>query len=399
MAAIGRYFKRWNRRFYRQQAAIAAARANLTRQVPRSGTIGAYGGTLPRASLPLSALNRRSNNSLPTQPFRMSVADAPVSRGLVVRGQRMAPLHVTHSKIVLPNLIGSSSFVTNTYNVNPGLSSNFPWVAQVAALFEKYRVLNMNFRYVPSSATSSIGNVMLAFDYDAYDSTPSNKANLMMYADSCTMPTWLTCDLRLRPNDLKDRGSLYVRSASFSGDKKTYDLGKFIVATQGQADTSVVGDVYIDYTIEFLIPSPSLQPPGSMIDSNNGGSGLVATAPWGTVALYDYFSEPAFDHQIVSNTDYFQCLRTGNYLISVQISGTGVSIIGGNFTLPYSANYPDDAIGTYTIIANSAATNVQAIMAVNITDGSAIKIVCTATTVTRAIFIAVAVDSYFTTTY
>jgi hypothetical protein len=263
-----------------------------------------------------------------TGEFTMSGFDAPVSTGIVVRGMRMRPLRIRHSELLIPSLSGTTQFTAANIPINPGKADVFPWLSQLGGLFEKYRVVDMCFKYIPSSATSSIGNIIMGFDYDSYDSLPFDKSALMMFADSCSVPTWHACDLELDRRDLRSRGQLYIRSTGFSGDLKTYDLGNFVYATQGQADTSIIGDIYVEYLIEFLIPTAPSAVPSSNYDTSLGGFGTVDAAhPFGTTSGTDSSFGSVFTMLTTSggNNVSFRCDRSGIYLVTLIQHGTALT--------------------------------------------------------------------------
>lgn len=48
-----------------------------------------------------------------------------------------------------------------------------------------------------------------------------------------------------------------IRTANISGDLNIYDAARLYVSTVGQADTSVIGNLYVDYDVELFVPQSS----------------------------------------------------------------------------------------------------------------------------------------------
>ena len=77
----------------------------------------------------------------------------------------------------------SVNFSTISFNLNPGLSSTFPWLAPMAAQWEQYRFKKLLFNYVTRTSTTTVGSILLAPDYDASDAAPTSEVNMASYQD------------------------------------------------------------------------------------------------------------------------------------------------------------------------------------------------------------------------
>ncbi len=162
---------------------------------------------------------------------------------------------------------GSVGFtVQQSLNLNPGLAATFPWLAQIASRFQEYEFKGVVFHYVPTSGTfngssAALGSVMFQTTYRSTDVAPTTKAEMMneywatevVPFDTCAHP--IECDPKENPFSVH-----YVRNQAItSGEPLMYDLGKTFIATQGMADTSIVGDLWVTYEVELkkpLISSP-----------------------------------------------------------------------------------------------------------------------------------------------
>jgi len=149
---------------------------------------------------------------------------------------------------------GSVAFSTTAYPINPGQSSTFPWACKIAALYEKYRFVSIEFYYrreVSEYATNGqTGKVMLSCDYDASDSAPTSKQQVLdtePHEDG--MPCKDTIVLRLDCDQMQRQDGCYVRPGTqpVNTDIKTYDAGNLYVSTYGNANTSVLGELRVRY--------------------------------------------------------------------------------------------------------------------------------------------------------
>lgn len=84
------------------------------------------------------------------------------------------------------DIIGSTAFSINKWNLNPGDETTFPWLANLAANFEKYRPVGIIFEFKSTSADSlnstntALGTVMMCPRYNAVSSSdPQSKMEML----------------------------------------------------------------------------------------------------------------------------------------------------------------------------------------------------------------------------
>lgn len=172
---------------------------------------------------------------------------------------------VVRHKEYVATISGKTAFtVVNSFNINPGLSNLFPWLADVAANFQEYRIRGMVFHYVPSSglavsgSNSALGTVMIQTSYRSNDTAPTNKVEMLNeYWSSESIPSEpfchpVECNPKENPFNIQ-----YVRNGAVpTGDNQLlYDLGTTYVAVAGQqANDTNLGDLWITYEIELKKP-------------------------------------------------------------------------------------------------------------------------------------------------
>jgi len=114
---------------------------------------------------PTSAAGKLMSRSMAYgQSFNTGAAAMGVDSGIVVLKHREF-LGVINS---------STEFVTNTYDINPGLDNTFPWASGIARQFQQYSIKAMVVEYISTSATSlvsgtntALGQIAIGTQYDS----------------------------------------------------------------------------------------------------------------------------------------------------------------------------------------------------------------------------------------
>ena len=182
---------------------------------------------------------------------------------------------IEHSEF-FADLNGTAAFTALQFAVNPGVSGTFPWLSQIAQNYESYVFDKLEFEYQNAVGSTAIGTVMLAVDYDASDPPPVDKIQLASYQDFVREAPWVPFIQKNRPQNLRKRSSFFVRVGALSPnqDIKLYDTGNLVVATQGMAGATPVGELYTKYRVKFM--TPQLQNPAIGTSKSSRVSALGA---------------------------------------------------------------------------------------------------------------------------
>lgn len=206
---------------------------------------------------------------------------------------------------------GSTTFNALGYNIQPGLPSTFPWLSSIAKNFEKYRIRSMTLHFVNVSATSERGRITMAYESDPLDPTPTNKIDLFAYSGCQEGAVWSPLSINIPC----PKTTLFTREGIVPGtDLKTYDVGKLIIAASNTADSSIIGELFITYDIELMVPQPS-ECPGCSIFAVEG---VTAVAPFGTERAI----LGTFPFHILSNNKDWEWEAIGYYLVQVNVAGS-----------------------------------------------------------------------------
>jgi len=212
-------------------------------------------------------------------------------------------IRVRHREFLGP-INGTTSFLSTSYPLNPGMSTTFPWLSQLAANYEQYKMHGCVFQFVTTSATAvsstntALGQVVMATDYDALDNPyASSRAMLASLYSNYGVP----CRDLVHTIECASRKSfsevLYVRNTAppTGADLRLYDVGNFQLATEGmQAGVTQIGGLWVSYDVTFMKPQlqDSSSDTQSMIDTWTSSSdgqhafagGVIAGASAGNIS-------------------------------------------------------------------------------------------------------------------
>lgn len=199
--------------------------------------------------------------------------------------------HVIHREY-LQDINGSINFNNLQFPINPGLSSTFPWLSQMASLYESYIFKRLHFIYEPACPSITAGSVMLAIDFDAADQAAVSKIQFMAYHNAVRNTAWENVTYRSDLSDLIKFGiQRYVRSGPVANtDIKTYDIGNFQLATSNFVAATFVGELYVEYEVEFYTPQLSSLSPVNVSSASLFTTTLGTTNIFGDASLPGNFT-------------------------------------------------------------------------------------------------------------
>jgi hypothetical protein len=154
----------------------------------------------------------------------------------------------------------ASTYKADGYVINPANGTTFPWLSNMAKLFDKYRFHSLKFIYINNSPTSIAGNVTMGVDFDVYDATPANGTAMTNLVKFSSFAPWKQEELVIPVNRPGNNPWLYVLYGDQpSGtDAKTYHLGKFFVSSEGiESSSRILGYLCVEYDVELLDKTPN----------------------------------------------------------------------------------------------------------------------------------------------
>lgn len=193
-----------------------------------------------------------------------TLLDGGLSPPQVINTVKNNGVIIRHREYIM-DINSSTSFVNTTLNINPGLSGTFPYLSQIAAAFELYRMRGLVFEFkstssdaiLSSGSSSALGVVAMATQYNSINAPFTSSLQLQNHEfanaskPSCDFMHPVECKRSEIPNS-----ELYVRTDRIppNADQRLYDLGQFNIATvdMQNAGTAVIGQLWATYEIEFF---------------------------------------------------------------------------------------------------------------------------------------------------
>lgn len=221
------------------------------------------------------------------------------------------------------------AFNIDSFEINPGLASTFPWLAEVAENYEQYRIHGMVFQFKSQSAdalnsvNTALGTVIMATQYNMLNPSFANKQQMENYEFGCSSRP--SCDL-LHPIECDPRqttcdGLFSVRlGGNISGDRRLYDIGRFSIATVGMQGASVnIGELWCTYQVELL--KPRLGDSADLADHFQFINPVDATNYFGVPLPSAPTSSSDFGVVITDTTITIPPTYTGNILVAYYVIG------------------------------------------------------------------------------
>jgi hypothetical protein len=169
--------------------------------------------------------------------------------------QRSNELIIDHTEPLGTGVLqGEVLFNINRYILNPAEELTFPWLASLAHNWERYEFHSIRVDYVPRCSTTVPGAVTLAYEPDPTDEEPSTEAELLIYKCAVNSAAWQPSSCTLGRADLHPNGPRYTRTTVRAGDNRISDAGILNIATVGMASSTIVGRVFITYSVRLFCP-------------------------------------------------------------------------------------------------------------------------------------------------
>lgn len=141
------------------------------------------------------------------------------------------------------------------FRINPLNPKLFNWLSSVAGSYDEYKFTSLKFTYVASVGTTESGRVFMSYVPDSQDPIPTVSSALTNQTPNVSVNTWKDITFSI-PVDGRWR---FVDDSNVA-DKKLVDLGQFIFAVWNGASTNILGEIYVEYAVEFKYPQSPIGP-------------------------------------------------------------------------------------------------------------------------------------------
>lgn len=349
-----------------KSAAPAIAKAALTAALTKASTKQRTGKVTPSKS-------KRTQNAFAPVSYTTSFTNS----GKIVR--------ISQSEVIQSLVPDKKHWIGTTptdytilgLRLSPSNSTTFPWLSNIAGLFDKFRFRKLRFTYVTTQPTNTPGNVAMAIDFDAYDKPPGDFVDMSNLAKFTTTPVYVNKTIEVPLNHPGNK-SWYYNFDGNNGDLKTYNLGTFYLCLSGVDVAKPVGYLVVDYDVELCDKNPTLVTVSTTVDDDRFVDAVNTTShdpptppeedqdPW-----QFWFTD---SNTIVNPTNFFEFTDSGSlYFRNVQ---GGQNIIGtlywfdpaGTMTCTPGAS-PETtnnaAVGSYRLVGNGNLIAVSFALTVN----------------------------------
>jgi len=197
-------------------------------------------------------------------------------------------IRVTHHEF-LTDINSSTAYAINSYAINPGLDTTFPWLSRIAASFQKYEIHGLVFYFKSTSAdalnstNTALGDIIGAVDYNVYAEAPTSKVAAMALAGSRqSKPS----EDQIYPLECAEDMTVFttrlVRNGAYDGDRQKYDAGNFHLVRVGSQASATIGSLFVSYDI--TLKAPKLTSWVACYHAVLAAAGVANATPLGTTA-------------------------------------------------------------------------------------------------------------------
>jgi hypothetical protein len=341
------------------------------------GTAGMAGGPLSAVGLGLkgaavgSSLGARLSKAVGFGDYVINSNTLLGSDNVPEVRNTNAGMIVRHREFI-GDIAPSIDFQSQTFSINPGISSSFPWLAQIATAFEEYKLRGMIYEFktmssdsiLSAGASTALGSVIMATQYNAINPPFIDKKSMENYQfASSTKPSESLMHPIECAHEMTAVDHHYVRSTpsllSTGGDKRLYDIGNFQIATVGmQNTTGTIGELWVTYEIEFLKPKYF----NYALEDHYFLNGITNAAPFGTTSgvLTASLLQTNAIGGVLNGTgnaySWPKTISSGKFMIVHVVSGTAAALVAP--TITYQNCVPINSIAQNTIpSANNTGTS------------------------------------------
>lgn len=197
----------------------------------------------------------------------------------------------------ITTVVGSTVFQSTSYVLQPGLANMFPWLAAIANLFQKYRIISFRFYVKPLvsqyNALGQSGRVILGFDYDATASPLTTQVQAEGMAPHVDGMPYEKMSLALN-NQRATPTTKFVRSSvpPAGSDLKMYDAGTLYVSTYGLSGSGTIGELRCKYTVELqnpVLPNSVVAPTNNTVSLARNQLAITIPTATDTLITLDTF--------------------------------------------------------------------------------------------------------------
>lgn len=249
---------------------------------------------------------------------------------------------VTHQEYVR-NFSTATSFSAQSFYINPGLQSLFPWLSGVAAQYTQYDFKKLQFLLKSTSANAlnstntALGVHGLCVIKDTMQPDPTSKVECESFQGAVSAAPSKSLIMNVNVNNRQNvLGPKYVITGNTStdSDSRLYHEGKLVYFADSAQAASDSSELWVSYTVTLRDPRIL----SSVMAYNNNTSLFRVTAPTvsnlfgtlGSSAYYNDNSQMSVTFTSSNTLTFPSWVQTGDYLIVVGTEGSATPATNGS---------------------------------------------------------------------
>jgi len=150
---------------------------------------------------------------------------------------------------------------TDSFPINPMEEYTFPRLSTEAALYQQYELKQLEFYYVPSCSSATVGTLALGVQADPTAAIPTSLNEMMSLhaAQSGNMwqPMRITIPASALAGTLKKFYAKQSKDPHPDEDDRTQTVARLVLMTVGAAASVNYGNIRVQYVFEFSDPRPN----------------------------------------------------------------------------------------------------------------------------------------------
>lgn len=181
------------------------------------------------------------------------------TRDMKVSGDETNDLIFTHKEYLQDLTPSSGNFETLYFQIiNPGLSSSFPFLSQIAQYYEEYEFIQCIYEVhsmITEGNTTSQGNLIAVAQYNPVNAPFTNKNSMENYehAVSCKVTDSMFLGIECDPDKRSGNVAEYIRTGPVPNgqDPKTYDMCNVQFCTYNAQPGLNIGELWVHYKVRL----------------------------------------------------------------------------------------------------------------------------------------------------
>jgi len=178
-------------------------------------------------------------------------------------GTQDGAVRVRHREY-LQDVVGSTGYQQTAIVLQPTNGACFPWLNNLASVFEQYRIMGMIFEYKSISSTAvlstqALGSVMMACQYNTAVQMFASKRQILNHYFACSTVPYRDLIHPVECKEMYDPLKAYFTRPPDEElpdrDGRMENYANFCIATQGMpADNETIGELWVSYDIMLFKP-------------------------------------------------------------------------------------------------------------------------------------------------